>query len=255
MAIDYQPEGSIVVITINRENAMNAIDAEHNDALSEAFVKFDSDPHLRVAVLTGAGQRAFSAGFDLRVSVPEFRRRALLGEDPPWQLGGLTVPGRTRKPILAAVNGHALAGGCELALACDLRHCSSSATFGLPETRLGVVPGAGGSVRLPREVPLGMAAEMILTGDPIGADTALRIGLVNKVWEPEKLLPGVKELAHRIASRAPIAIAAARATLFGTVERTDDAAMRSEHERFVAATRSDEAEEGFRAQAERDPLA
>lgn len=253
MSIDYQAQGRVAIITICREDEMNAIDPEHNAALASAMTRFEDDAGLRVAVLTGAGSRAFCAGFDLRRSVPAFRECVIRGEAPPWQLGGLTGPHRPSKPVLAAVNGHALAGGCELALACDLRHASTTATFGLPETRLGVVPGAGGSIRLPREIPLGMAAEMILSGDPIDAETALRVGLINRIWEPEDLLPGVVVLAERIAASAPKAVAAARTSLYGAAEENNHTALVDEHGHFVRAMASEEAAEGFRAQAERRP--
>jgi enoyl-CoA hydratase/carnithine racemase len=186
--IRYEASGAVVIITIDRPEAMNALDPAHNEALTGAFERFEREDSARVAVLTGAGNAAFSAGADLRRLIPPFHDAVRAGGSPPWALGGITDKA-INKPTIAAVNGHALAGGLELALACDIRIASVNATFGLAETKWGLIPGAGGTQRLPRAVPLGPAMEMILTGEPIDAGQALRWGLVNRVLPSDRLLP------------------------------------------------------------------
>ena len=213
MTIEIQRHGRVAVVTINRPDAMNSLDPEHNDQLTAFWQDFRSNPDVDVAVLTGAGS-AFSAGADLKRMIPEFRRMVERGERPAWNFGAITHDLTNEKPILAAVNGHALAGGLELALACDIRLCSPNATFGLAETRWALMPAAGGTQRLPWTVPFGLAMEMILSGDPIDAETALRAGLVNRIVPAERLLETTVELAERISERGPLAVRAAkRATL------------------------------------------
>ncbi len=254
MPIDVERDGHVAVITINRPEARNALDPEHQDALGAAVAAFESDDDLRVAVLTGAGDTVFSAGADLKTLIPAFRERVRAGEEPPWNFGGFTAIERA-KPMIAAVNGHALAGGCEMALACDIRLASPNASIGLAETKWAIIPGAGGTVRLPRAVPLGLAMEMILSGEPIDAAEAHRVGLVNRVVPLESLRAEAVRLAQTIASRGPLAVRAARASVLaglGTDERT---AMRTEFGHFIDVMRTDDAVEGPAAFAEkRDPV-
>jgi enoyl-CoA hydratase/carnithine racemase len=254
MPIDVERDGHVAVITINRPEARNALDPEHQDALGAAVAAFEADDELRVAVLTGAGDSVFSAGADLKTLIPSFRDRVRAGEEPPWNFGGFTAVERA-KPMIAAVNGHALAGGCEMALACDIRLASPNATIGLAETKWAIIPGAGGTVRLPRAVPLGLAMEMILSGEPIDAAEAHRVGLVNRVVPAESLRAEAVRLARTIASRGPLAVRAARASVLaglGTDERT---AMRTEFGHFLDVLRTDDAVEGSTAFAEkRDPV-
>ena len=251
MPIRYDTDGPVVVITIDRPEAMNALDPEHNAALEAAWRDFEADDRLRVAVVTGAGAKAFSAGADLKALIPPYREAVQRGESPPWTFGGLTSEVEGGKPLVAAVNGHALAGGLELALACDVRLCSPNATFGLAETRWALIPGAGGTQRLPRVLPLGVAMEMILTGDPIDATAALRLGLVNRVVEPDRLLPAATELAGVIASRGPLAVRAAKRAVYAGMSGGLAAGMEAEHELFVALMRTEDAVEGPRAFAEK----
>lgn len=189
MSIDYETDGHIARITLNRPAVMNAIDSTHNKALEEAWCRMNQDPEIRVGVLTGAGTSAFCAGADLKQLIPDHHREVRSGARAPWSMGGMTAEAHFGKPMIAAVNGHALAGGMEIALACDIRICTPNASFGLAETKWAIIPGAGGTQRLPRAVPLGWAMEMILTGDPIDAETALRIGLVNRILPHDQLLP------------------------------------------------------------------
>ncbi|GLZ56357.1 enoyl-CoA hydratase/isomerase family protein [Actinomycetospora sp. NBRC 106378] len=187
--VEADPEDDrVVVITIDRPEARNALDPEHQRDLGAAVADFEADDARLVAVLTGAGDTTFSAGADLKKLIPAYREAVRAGEDPPWNFGGFTATTRF-KPLIAAVNGHALAGGLEMALACDIRLCSPNATFGLAETKWAIIPGAGGTVRLPRTVPLGLAMEMVLSGEPIDAAEAYRSGLVNRwssrpSWSP-----------------------------------------------------------------------
>jgi len=197
----FEARGPVGIATVNRPEAMNAIDSATNSQLQDVWRQFDADPALRVAVITGAGDRAFCAGADLKQLIPEIRERTRRGVDQVWNSGGLTRGFRTDKPIIAAINGHCLAGGLELALACDIRVCSPNARFGLSEVRWAIIPGAGGTQRLPRAVPVGIAMEMILTGEPIDAEEAYRVGLVNRVVPLPELLPAALRPAETIAAR------------------------------------------------------
>jgi enoyl-CoA hydratase/carnithine racemase len=250
MSIRYEPDGHVVLITIDRPEAHNCLDPEHNDALAEAFAAYEKDPDLRVAVLTGAGPKSFCAGADLKTLIPSFRDAVRAGGSPPWVIGGIT-DGSGTKPRIAAVNGHALAGGMELALACDIRLASENASLGLAETKWAIIPGAGGTQRLPRAVPLGAAMEIILTGDPVDAATALRLGLVNRVLPPAELLPAALSLAATIASRGPLAVQAARRAVLDGLALPLAEGMAMEYRSFVEVMRTDDAAEGPRAFAEK----
>ncbi|TCK26561.1 enoyl-CoA hydratase/isomerase family protein [Pseudonocardia endophytica] len=254
MPIDVERDGPVAVITINRPEARNALDPEHQDALGAAVAEFEADGDLRVAVLTGAGDTVFSAGADLKKLIPAFRDRVRAGEEPPWNFGGFTATERA-KPMIGAINGHALAGGCEMALACDIRLASPNATIGLAETKWAIIPGAGGTVRLPRAVPLGLAMEMILSGEPIDASEAHRVGLVNRVVPLESLRAEAVRLAQVIAARGPLAVRAARASVLAGIGTDERTAMRTEFGHFIGVMRSDDAVEGATAFAEkRDPV-
>lgn len=253
MSIDVDRDGHIAVITINRPESRNALDPQHNEALGAAVADFEADGDLYVAVLTGAGNVAFSAGADLKTLLPAYRSRVRMGAQPPWNFGGFTTIERT-KPMIAAVNGHALAGGCEMALACDIRLASPNATIGLAETKWAIIPGSGGTVQLPRAIPLGLAMEMILTGEPVDAAEAYRVGLVNRIVPAEQLLSEAVTLAHAIAARGPLAVRAARASVLEGLGQPERAAMDNEFRHFLRVVRTDDAEEGFAAFGEkRDP--
>jgi crotonobetainyl-CoA hydratase len=240
-------------VTIERPQA-NAIDSATSRELGEAFVGFRDDPELRVAIVTGAGERFFSAGWDLKAAA------AGDGEDyGPGGFGGLTELFDLEKPVIAAVNGYAAGGGFEIALACDLVVASTAARFSLPEVGLGIVPDAGGVLRLPKRLPRALAMELLLTGRELGCAEAERRGLVNRVVEPSQLLPAARELAGRLAGAAPLAIRAVKAIVDATGELPVEqgyGAMRSgaipAYERMLA---SEDAAEGPRAFAEgRDPV-
>ncbi|MFQ5899746.1 MAG: enoyl-CoA hydratase/isomerase family protein [Candidatus Methylomirabilia bacterium] len=206
----YEQKEKIAIITLNRPEAMNAVDPETQAALIEAWSRFRDDDSAWVAILTGAGEKAFSAGADLKKLIPATfgtrgpERHNLLG------LGGITRGLEIWKPMIAAINGHCLAGGLELALACDLRLASPNATFGLTEVRWAIMPGAGGTQRLPRAVPLAKAMQLILMAEPIDATEAHRIGLVNEVVPLPQLVPTAMEWARTLCERGPLALRAAK---------------------------------------------
>ena len=252
MPIRYEASGAVVIITIDRPEAMNALDPAHNEALTGAFERFEREDSARVAVLTGAGNAAFSAGADLRRLIPPFHDAVRAGGSPPWALGGITDKA-INKPTIAAVNGHALAGGLELALACDIRIASVNATFGLAETKWGLIPGAGGTQRLPQVVPLGPAMEMILTGEPIDAGQALRWGLVNRVLPSDRLLPEAIAMASTVAARGPLAVRAARAAVVEGLGCALADGLGLERKHFLDIMRTGDAVEGARAFAEKRP--
>ncbi|WP_435070351.1 enoyl-CoA hydratase/isomerase family protein [Amycolatopsis thermoflava] len=226
MAIDTERHSSTLVIRINRPEALNALDVADMRALNETLRAFRDDSSLRVAVLTGAGERAFCAGADLKRTLPtrtSFARSYFAPYEESVD-GGLYVRAITlselnlTKPLIAAVNGHALGAGMELALDCHLRIASDAATFGLPEPRRASVPAVGGVSKLLRAVPRAVALKMILTGDRIGAAEAHRVGLVSDLVRPDELVDRALELADRISACGPLAIS----SLVTLATRSDD---------------------------------
>jgi enoyl-CoA hydratase/carnithine racemase len=202
LAIELVKEGRLAIITINRPHVMNALDAESGRQLHRALDEFGSNPELWVGIVTGAGEKAFCTGADIRELLPAIEEQAL----PASPVGGLVG----WKPLIAAINGLALGGGLEIALACDIRIASETAQLGTPEVALGLIPGWGGSQRLPRLIPGAKAAEMLLTGQPITAGEAYRIGLVNQVVAPGQLMPTARRWAEVILQKAPLAVRAAK---------------------------------------------
>jgi len=207
-AVRLEARGEVLVITLDRPKA-NAIDVATSLELHAAFKRLDDDPALRVAILTGTG-RFFSAGWDLNAAN---EGEAADADHGPGGFAGLTEYFDLSKPVIAAVNGLAVGGGFELALAADLIVASTAAQFWLPEVRLGILPDSGGLLRLPKALPTRLAREMILTGRRLGAEEALALGLASRVVEPEQLLDAALELAREIAAGAPLAIKAAREIL------------------------------------------
>jgi len=209
MSIDFESlDGGIAVITINRPDKRNALDAEHYKALSEAWTRVRDDDAVRVAVITGAGDKAFSAGADLKSWIG---RKASMAELWMTQQGMLLNRGlEVWKPVVCAVNGHCLAGGMTLMLATDIRVAADHATFALSEVKRGIIAANGGTQRLPQQLPYAIAMELLLTGDAIDAATAARWGLVNRVVPADQVMPTALELARRIAANAPLAVQAAK---------------------------------------------
>ena len=207
MAVDYKKEGRIAIFTINRPEAFNMVNVQIFRELYERMVEFRDDPELWVGIITGARTRAFSAGADIKDMLPFAREhRDNPGALPPSIMRGLDM----WKPLIAAINGLALGGGLEIALACDIRIASEKARFGTPEVTLGLIPGWGGTQRLPRMLPWCKAAELLLMGRPIDAQEAYRIGLVNKVVPQEQVMPTAKEWAETICQAGPLAVRAAK---------------------------------------------
>ncbi len=202
----YEKRDHTVIVTVNRPEAMNALNGEVRRAFQEAMIRFRDDDDARTAIVTGAGDKSFSAGADLK----EMATRQQQGDatDRLWEL---SLPALLRqmelwKPVIAAVNGYCLAGGLEMALACDIRIASESATFALTEVTRGIIPGGGGTQILPRAVPLGRALQMLFTGERIDAQEAYRIGLVNRVVPSSELMAAAMELARQVNESAPIAV-------------------------------------------------
>lgn len=238
--------GHVALLTLDRPAKLNAVTQEMSQALERVVAALDADPDVRVVVLTGAGERSFSAGSDIRTldryATPwEFRNR----RDYCDALRGL------RKPIVAAVNGYAFGGGLETALICDIRLASRTATFAAPEITLGWIGGGGMSAMLAASIGASNASLMLLTGEAIDAERALAWGLVSEVLEPEALLPRALELAATIASRPPIAAETAKATLAAAFELPMSGAIRYERELQGIAFATEDAAEGRAAFAER----
>jgi enoyl-CoA hydratase/carnithine racemase len=195
----FEKKGHVAHVTINRPERLNACDHETYARLAEVWQEFQDDPQLRVGILTGAGERAFCAGSDIKSNYVERR-----GEEPHNLLFPVLLA--LNKPIIAAINGHANGGGLEQALACDIRVAAEHAQFGLGEVRLGWLPGGGGTQRLPRLIPLGRALQMLYTGNRIGAAEALRLGLIDYVVPMPQLLAKCEEIAEEICKSAPLAV-------------------------------------------------
>ncbi len=251
MNIDYEKRGHIAVITLNRPEAMNALDLEMSHRLAEVWREVRDDPQVWAAIITGAGDRAFCAGADLKKlgeyyqSMTPLQRRQRAEQEPG--LGGITRNLWVSKPIIAAVNGHCLAGGLELALACDLRVAAEHATFGLTEVRWGIIPGAGGTQRLPRLIPVGVALEMILTAQPISARRAYEVGLVNRVVPLAELMPAALELAEAICANAPLAVRTAKEAVWRGLDLSLEEGLRLEALLGEPLRQTEDVQEGLRA--------
>lgn len=210
--------GHVALITLNRPEAMNAVNAAMSIAVGEAIDQLMNDPELRVGVITGAG-RAFCAGADLKEVAA---KRSLLGPNQLERGFGGFLKGFVDKPLIAAVNGYALGGGTEILLACDLAVMSDRATLGLPEVTRGIIAAGGGMFRLPMHVPRKIALEMVLTGAPIDAASALSWGLVNRVVAADQVLDTAMELAVTIAANAPLAVQASKRVVHSALARGSD---------------------------------
>lgn len=208
MAIDFSVDAHVATVVLNRPEALNAIDPETQAGLAECWRRIREDDEIRVAILTGAGDRAFSTGADLKKTMPPAESYAALafGRGDAGFLDGMDIG----KPVICAINGFALGGGLELALACDIRIAADTARFGFPEVRVGSIPGGGGTQRLPRTVGRSDAMLLLLTGDMIDSAEALRLGIVSRVVPAADLLPEARAVAGRIAANAPLAVRAVK---------------------------------------------
>lgn len=214
-------ENQIAILTVNRPDVRNALDGKTGGEIRQALAELESREDVGVVILTGAGDKAFVSGADIR----ELKTRTVLDGLRALNQALSTLLEQFPKPIIAAVNGYALGGGCELALACDLRVASDRAKLGLPETGLGILPGAGGTQRLPRLVGMGRAKELILTGKIVDAVEAERIGLVNRVVPHEQLIPAAREMAAQILARGPLATRLAKLALNLSAETAQEAGL------------------------------
>ncbi|WP_214366451.1 crotonase/enoyl-CoA hydratase family protein [Pseudonocardia sp. H11422] len=242
--IRTERDGGILVITMNRPEAKNAVNGALARAMAAALDELDEDRSLTIGILTGAGG-TFSAGMDLKAfltgDLPLIEGRGLAGIT-------ITPPG---KPVVAAVEGYALAGGCEIALACDLIVAARNARFGLPETKRGLVAGAGGLFRLPRRIPPAIAMEYALTGEHFGAEQAAQWGLVNRLTEPGEALAGAFELARRIAENGPLAVRATKQIVANGADWPADERWDRQEKLMRPVFASADAQEGPRAFAEK----
>jgi enoyl-CoA hydratase len=238
--------GAVATVTLNRPAVLNALNLQMLDELSAAFAELDADDALRAVIVTGAGPKAFAAGAD--ISELNALPNARAGEAQARRGQALTTAiERMRVPVIAAVNGFALGGGCEIAMACDIRIAGENAKFGQPEVNLGILPGYGGTQRLTRLVGEGWAMYLCLTGEMIDAAEALRIGLVQKVTPAEGLLPEAERIAAVIASKAPLAIDAAKRAIVDGAALTLADGLALEALRFGAAITSGDFHEGSSA--------
>lgn len=242
--ITYEVEGMVGVITINRPKALNALNSTVLEELDAALDAVDLDA-VRALVLTGAGDKSFVAGADIAemstLTKAEGEAFGKKGNDVFRKLETFPIP------VIAAVNGFALGGGCELSMSCDIRICSEGAVFGQPEVGLGITPGFGGTQRLARIVGVGMAKQMIYTARNIKADEALRIGLVNAVYAPEELMPAAKKMAAGIAKNAPIAVRNCKKAINDGISLGMDEALVVEEKLFGDCFESHDQKEGMNA--------
>jgi enoyl-CoA hydratase len=241
-----EERGRTLVMTINRPQARNAIDASVAGQLAAALEELDARRELSVGILTGAGG-TFSAGMDLKAF--------LRGESPavPGRGFGGMAEAPPSKPMIAAVEGYALAGGCELMLACDLVVAAEDARFGLPEVKRGLVAGAGGLLRLPQRLPRNVAMELALTGDFLSAPEARQYGLVNRLTQPGEALAGALELAERITVNAPLAVRASKEIIVRSADWPAAEAFANQGDIIRPVFESADAREGARAFAEKRP--
>lgn len=237
-------QGRVVILAFNRPEVRNAINLATMRELGEAVKDFIADPALRVAVLTGTGEAAFSSGGD----IDEMTTYAGLDADQKMDAWDdtLRLMETAPKPIIAAINGFALGGGTEVAMACHFRVAGDTAKLGQPEIALDHLPGGGGTQRLPRLIPLGIAYEYLLTGDPIPAAEAHRIGLVNHVWPAAELMPQAIALAERIAERSPIAIRLTLDAIRLGLQGSLDSGLRLERALASMVLESEEAKSGLK---------
>ena len=247
--IGLERRDGAAIVTVDRPEVMNALDLEHLEALRDRLAELAADAEARVVVLTGAGEKAFVAGADIKymqgLDVLGARRWGELGHE----CGNLleTMP----KPTVAALNGFALGGGCELALACDLRLASTNARLGQPEINLGVLPGWGGSLRLARATSFGFAKELVLTGRQVGAEEALERGLVNAVHKPDELREKTLELCRTLAAKSPLALAYAKEAVNLALQGDHRANLATEARLFAMLFGTEDQREGMAAFAEK----
>lgn len=245
----YEKEGHVATLVLNRPEAANALDPKTMDALAQAWDNMVRDDEVWVAIVTGAGDRFFCVGADLKKTPPPPESFAV----GLFRPGGIriTPPADLWKPTIAAINGMAIGGGLEIALACDLRIAAETAQFGLGEVRVGSLPGQGGTQRLPRAIPRAVAMKMLLTGQRIDAREAHRIGLVSDVYPPDKLMPAARALALAICENAPLSVRAAKMAVVQGLDVPLAAGLLLENQLWGALRDTEDRLEGRRAFAEK----
>ncbi|MEO9255663.1 MAG: enoyl-CoA hydratase-related protein [Tepidiformaceae bacterium] len=245
--IIYEKKGPVAVLTINREKALNAINAKTSREMQTAWEDFRDDNALRVAILTGVGEKAFSTGMDLVATAAGENQF----EGRPAPFGGFTKRLPIYKPIIAAINGYCLAGGMELALTCDIRICTPDARFGLPEVRWAIMPGAGGTQRMPRAIPQAWANYLILTAEQMDAETALRVGLVSHIVPKEELMDRAMLIANTICERGPLAVRTAKEAILRGMDMPLEHGLAYEDVLLARLMATEDAKEGPRAFGEK----
>ncbi|MEA3056111.1 MAG: enoyl-CoA hydratase, partial [Actinomycetota bacterium] len=240
--VEYEQRGRVALLTINRPEARNAVNGAVASGMEEAIDRLEADDEVWVGIVTGTGP-VFSAGADLKAIA---EGTAAQMQTKKGGFAGIARRERT-KPIIAAVNGPALAGGCEIVLSCDLVVASTEARFGIPEVKRSLVAAAGGLFRLPRALPKMVAMELALTGDPIDAQRAYELGFVNRLCEPAALIDTAIALAEQITANAPLAVRASRQIVLDGMLAADDDAWRITNEAFAAVASSEDFAEGPRA--------
>jgi len=241
----------ILILTINRPQVLNALNAQTVEEIYHVFAAARDDENVKAVIVTGSGEKAFVAGADIN----ELARNTPITGKQTSERGQfiLSFIEKFPKPVIAAINGFALGGGCELALACHIRIASEKAQIGLPEVTLGIIPGYGGTQRMARLLGRAKALELICTGDRVPATEAERIGLVNKVVPPDQLLPAAEEMARKIMSRGPLAIRAAIEAVVHGSEMTLEEGQFLEATLFGLLCSSDDTKEGMKAFLEKRP--
>jgi enoyl-CoA hydratase/carnithine racemase len=248
MAVDYRKEGKVAIFTLNRPEALNAVNPETAEELSKALNVFKNDDDLLVGIITGAGNKAFSIGADVETMLPKLTK--FRGQTNSGPLNLVYVL-NSWKPMIAAINGAALGGGLEIALACDLRIASENAIFGMPEVTLGLIPGWGGTQRLPRMISSAKAAELLLTGKPISAQEAYRIGLINKIVPFSELLLTAKQIAETLCRRAPLAVRAAKQAMIQGIDVSLENGLKLERKLNDFLVNTEDFDEGCKAYIEK----
>jgi enoyl-CoA hydratase/carnithine racemase len=249
--ITFETKDRLAYVTLNRPERRNAIDPATSKELLDAFTAFKENDDLWVAIVTGSGDQAFSAGADLVAMAEAFKGGGEGGAMMSVPFAGITRGFECWKPLIAAINGYCLAGGLELALSCDIRIAAEHATFGLPEPKRAIIPGAGGTQRLPRAVPLAFAMELLLTGDRFDAETALRFGLVSRVVPADRLMATAEEVAGRILECGPLAVRAIKQAALEGRQMPLEEGLKLESKLAGEVFRSEDSREGPTAFAQK----
>jgi enoyl-CoA hydratase len=249
--VRVETRDGLAVVTIDRPKVLNALNAQTVEEIHAAFSALRDDDSVRAVILTGGGEKAFVAGADINELA---KKNAITGKETSERgQQTLSMIERFPKPVIAAINGFALGGGCELALACHIRIASEKAQLGLPEVTLGIIPGYGGTQRMVRLLGKGKALELICTGERVGAAEAERIGLVNKVVPPEQLMSAAEEMARKIMSRGPLAVRAAIEAVVRGADMAQEEGLFLEATLFGLLCASEDTKEGMTAFIEKRP--